>query len=468
MATNIFAHFYTKTATSCSSLLLVGSVLISPSTTNAISFLSTYTLSGDSSGDDFGTAVSGVADLDGDNIPDLLIGAPGVVVGSGRRAQNFGMVRVISGSDGSVIRSIIGDNVNGNLGTSVSGLGDINNDGRADFVAGAPGSSNELGSAHVYSGLDGSTLHDFDGSSPDRNFGSAVSGIGDVDGDQRPDIVVGTRLDSVFTNVGRVSVYSGANGSELLGLSGGQFDGQFGTSVAGIADINNDGRADLVVGEPGSNNLRGTVRAISGSDGGQIFQVDNVDLDDDFGFSISEAGDVNNDGVVDFVVGAPEIFSGSGYIAVISGAGFEGGTANPEILNVSGATQNEAFGHSVSGLGDVNEDGYDDLLIGAPTASDNGTFSGKTIVISGLDGSTLFSFVGDGANDQFGSSVSAAGDLNGDGITDFIVGAPNGGENDGGYARVYLSQVPEPSQFASIAGVLVLSMVWWLKRRPIG
>jgi len=100
----------------------------------------------------------------------------------------------------------------------------------------------------------------------------------------------------------------------------------------------------------------------------------------------------------------------------------------------------ESFGSSVSGVGDVNGDGVADLIVGAPFSDNNGLGSGSARVFSGADGSILYNFFGDSSGDEFGTSVSGAGDVNGDGFADLIVGAPFGDGNNGfdtGGVRVF-------------------------------
>ena len=160
-----------------------------------------------------------------------------------------------------------------------------------------------------------------------------------------------------------------------------------------------------------------------------------------FGETVSGAGDVNGDGFDDVIVGA--IFDDnngerSGSARVFSGV--DGAV----LYTFDGDSAGDHFGRFVSGAGDVNSDGFDDVIVGAPLDDNNGGGSGSARVFSGIDGSVLYTFDGDAANDILGVSVSCAGDVNGDGVADSIVGASGGGGIRGGYARVFVSQITVP------------------------
>ena len=165
--------------------------------------------------------------------------------------------------------------------------------------------------------------------------------------------------------------------------------------------------------------------------------------DDSFGHSVSGAGDVNGDGFDDVIVGARldgNNGASSGTARVFSGA-------DGSILNFifEGDSTGDEFGFSVSDAGDVNGDGFADLIVGAPTNDNNRIdLSGSARVFSGVDGSVLYTFDGDSPV-NFGSSVSGAGDVNGDGLADFIIGAAFGGANNAGFARVFVSQITPPT-----------------------
>ena len=379
-----------------------------------------FTFSGDSVGDSFGRSVSGAGDVNGDGFDDLIVGA----FFDENNGANSGSARVFSGADGSVLYTFNGDSGD-SLGLSVSGAGDVNGDGFADLIVGAPFDSDNgsrSGSARVFSGADGSVLYAFNGDSAGEFFGLTVSGAGDVNGDGFADLIAGSRSARVF---------SGADGSVLQTFD----DDDSITSVSGAGDVNGDGFADLIVGAPGNSPSTGRARVFSGADGSVLYTFNGDSAGDRFGNSVSGAGDVNGDGFADLIVGT-ELDDNNGNF---SGSARVFSGADGSVLYIFNGSAGDTFGSSVSGAGDVNGDGFADLIVGALGDSLN---RGSARVLSGADGSDLLNFDGDSADDRFGSSVSCAGDVNGDGLADFIVGAEFGGANDGGYARVFVSQTP--------------------------
>jgi len=313
------------------------------------------------------------------------------------------------------------------FGQSVSDAGDINGDGFGDIIIGAPDASPngaKSGTAVVISGADGSTLMTIEGEMVLDRLGHSVSAAGDVDGDGVPDVIVGViGDDDNGDNSGSARVHSGANGSQLYIFRGNsQFDG-FGWSVGKAGDYNNDGFGDVIVGAPNEAG-GGAAYVYSGADGSL--------LDTLFvgffhtGTSVAGIGDVNGDNHDDVIVGARYADSAT----VFSGA-------DGSILHEFNAPDTQ-LGFSVDGAGDVNGDGTPDVIVGAPSFNGLGVERGSATVYSGLDWSVLHEFVGAQDESWFGSSVSGAGDVDGDGFADVVAG---NFENDligiRGFAKVY-------------------------------
>ncbi|NQU49811.1 MAG: FG-GAP repeat protein [Planctomycetes bacterium] len=335
------------------------------------------------------------------------------------------------------------------LGQAVSGAGDVNGDGFPDLIAGAwaadPGGMVYAGSAYVYSGVDGSLIYQLNGSAAYEEFGVAVSTAGDVNADGFDDFIIGASGASPggLGSAGSAYVYSGFNGTLLFQLDGADVSYQFGSAVSGAGDVNNDGFGDFIIGANSarSNGLfsSGSAFVYSGATGTLLFQYDGGAAWDLFGHSVSGVGDVNSDGFDDFIIGAfsadPAAISAAGSAYVYSGA-------NGSLLyQYNGSAAFDGLGESVSSAGDVDGDGNPDFIIGAKGTDIAGiTNAGSAYVYSGATGLLLHEFNGNQVSSNFGFSVSHAGDFNGDGSADVIVGA-NGAAPEGltnaGSAFVY-------------------------------
>ena len=204
--------------------------------------------------------------MNADGFDDVIIGA----FYDDDNGTDAGSARVFSGADGSVLHAFDGDSAGDSFGFAVSGAGDVDGDGFDDVIVGALfGGSNgtKSGSARVFSGVDGSTLYTFDGDSPGDYFGASVSGAGDVNGDGLDDLIVGALVDdNDAVDSGSAKVFSGADGSTLYAWDGESAGDQFGFSVSDAGDVNGDGFDDLIVGAGYNNNEQypGTVSVFSG------------------------------------------------------------------------------------------------------------------------------------------------------------------------------------------------------------
>ncbi len=398
-----------------------------------------------------GYAVAGAGDVNGDGRGDFIIGAINASPGG---LSGAGSAYVYSGATGTLLYQKDGAAANDNLGSSVASAGDVNGDGKADFIIGAIGADAggvDAGSAYVYSGATGALLYQKNGAAAGDFLGWSAAGAGDVNGDGRADFIVGAFLADPGgpVDAGSAYVYSGATGALLYQKNGGAGD-SLGISVASAGDVNGDGRADFIVGafvaDPGGQLGAGSAYVYSGATGALLYQKNGGAAGDHLGRSVASAGDVNGDGKTDFIVGATRAQPGglvnAGSVYVYSGA------TGALLFQKNGAV-GEFLGISVAGAGDVNGDGRADFIIGTNSASPGGLGeAGSAFLYSGADGSLLFQKNGAAAFDWLGYSVAGAGDVNGDGRADIIVGAFKanpGGNNDAGSAFVYgLPAPPDP------------------------
>lgn len=393
---------------------------------------------------EFGFSVDAIGDLNDDGKPDFIVGAPRANLNAIGYA---GSVYVYSGADGNLLYQIDGTTRYEFLGQSVAALSDINGDGISDFIAGAIGNPNSLGHASVYSGVDGSLLFRFD--IPFHSSGNieydrlSVAGVGDINEDGKADFIVGIP----YANL--VFIYSGADGSLLYQLNG-DSRAEFGHSVAGIGDVNGDGKSDFIVGADWAlqeNGRVGSAFIYSGADIAVLYQKNGVIYNQFMGYSVASLGDLDKDGINDFIVGAP--LFGYGGFPFDSGSVYVYSDASGSLLFEKKGRLLQLFGHSVSSAGDVNLDGTPDFIVGAPGDHDLQlrleVRTGSAYVYSGVDGSLIYQVRSFKDLDFFGFSAASAGDLNGDGKSDIIVSAPQGSvegdvEDDSGAVYIFVSK----------------------------
>jgi len=373
-----------------------------------------YRFDGDSAGDWCGRSVSGAGDVNNDGCDDVIVGT-----------HWGGYVKVYSGKSGKVLYTVKGDSSGDFFGREVNDAGDVNKDGYDDFIVG----TDTGGYARVFSGKDGTALHTFTGDSSGDNFGYSVSGAGDVNADGYDDLIVGT----VWGNYARV--YSGKDWKTLYTFRGDSSKDELGRTVSGAGDLNADGYADVIVATYGF-----YVRAYSGKDGSTLYTFTFPTPRGAIG-RVSDAGDVNNDGYDDVIVGWPLVTNNTSNPSVaLVYSGKDGST----LYTLKSGSTLDFFGGRVGGAGDVDGDGYDDVIVGAQGSNINGNGSGSAYVFSGKDGSRLYRFDGGASADALGAWVGGAGDVSGDGRDDIIVGAVKADNNgtDSGSAYVFASMGP--------------------------
>jgi hypothetical protein len=449
-----------------------------------------FVINGESTFDYSGRFVSAAGDVNGDGLADVIVSARNVNSPVGRSFVVFGKTDT-SAVDMSAVASatptggfvIVGQSIGDTSGSGVSAAGDVNGDGLADLIVGAPfndGAGNNAGRNYVVFGKTSTTAVDLNaiaagtggftisGQSADDQTGWSASTAGDVNGDGLADLIVGAYYnDAAGTNAGRSYVVFGKTNTTAVDLNAiaagtggfaitGEFAGDnLGEIVSGAGDVNGDGLADLIVGArlndaSGTNVGRSYVvfgktgttavnlSAVTAGNGG--FVLNGESANDFSGESVSAAGDVNGDGLADLIVGTSYndaagmdagrsyvVFgkTGGGAINLSAVAAGSGGFA------ITGQDQWDRSGFSISSAGDMNGDGLADLIVGAYDAG----VGGRSYVVYGKTNTTAvdlnavaagqggFLIQGQNSDDRSGISVSAAGDVNGDGLADLIVGA---------------------------------------------
>jgi len=374
-------------------------------------------IEGEAAGDQFGWIGRNAGDVDGDGHADILTSAPFKAIGG----ASAGRAYVYSGKTGELLHQWSGQP--GDLfGIGIDSAGDVDADGHADLAVGAAGAGG-TGAAYVYSGKTGELLHTFKGENNADNFGRRVAGAGDLNEDGHDDIIVGApNADGVADDVGKAFVFSGADGALLEMLEGERPGDAFGSCVDGYSD---EKSKLLIIGAPSAGEgQRGAtyVYKYSTRRTRPLFTIESQPGDTSLGrMFVSAVGDVNADGVVD--VYASDWASnangvqGSGRIYVHSG------TDGERLLELSGKQAGEGFGIGTSEAGDVNGDGHDDLLVGAWQNADAAASGGKCTLFSGKDGSVLRTYTCATAGDTFGFDTTSLGDLDGDDVPDFLVTA---------------------------------------------
>ncbi len=451
-----------------------------------LSQVSLATFIGEAEHDLSGRSLSRAGDVNGDGLDDILIGASVNDEGGENAGQAYLILGRTTGwkrdtdlslSDASFLGETEGDL----LGKSVSGVGDINGDGYDDILIAAEAHDEEWPDwihGYLFFGRSTGWRADMNMSLANASFtdcsDNAISGAGDVNGDGYDDILIGSERYESYLVQGRSTGWS--KNMDLSSLNG-SIPLPSGESVSGGGDVNGDGYDDILLGSDGYNDDRrynvGRTLLILGRGNGWNKDMD-LSPDASFigeanrdysGSSVSIAGDVNGDGYDDILIGArlndeEKGSAGQTYLILGRANGWRlGMDLSLSDASFLGEHSGDWSGYPVSGAGDLNSDGYDDLIIGARFNDEGGYRAGQTYIILGRVSGWIMdmrlacadvSFIGEAASDHSGYDISGAGDVNGDGFDDILIGA--GYNDEGGLeaGQTYLISgygFPEPREW---------------------
>lgn len=352
------------------------------------------------------------------------------------------------------------------FGSAIVPAGDVDGDGFADVLVSAQrhtkGRLSRAGAAMLLigssTGLVANAGWSFVGERINRQFGHALAGGRDVNGDGLPDMAISTVHRTNAANRGGLNLFYGSTNAisksrDWWHLPEAQ-DGQLGDSLA-MADFNGDGFADLIAGASRHTKFlekEGAVFLFPGERTGlpdaPNWSVFGGATNSGFGDSIAAAGDVNGDGFPDVLVGAPTYpVNGRPVGRVFLFTGGLAGLSSAPVWTADGSVADSQFGLSISGVGDLNGDGCADFVVGAPQRSSSGPSPGAAYLFLGaksaMSTKPVWSVSGETPGARFGATVAGVGDVNGDGLNDVLVGSPelnvpNGNANLGGRAYLYL------------------------------
>ena len=373
-------------------------------------------------GDQYSWIARGIGDADGDGVGDLTTSAP--TYGNDASPSAPGRVYTYSGKSGRLLWQATGEG-RGQLGFGIEGAGDVNGDGAGDVIAGAPFTNRVI----VYSGRDGRVIHTLappataQGAVPPagptgERFGNSVASAGDQDGDGAADVIVGAPgSNATGQGAGRAYVFSGRTGALLHTLDGERAGDGFGTTVSGAKTGK---RTPIVVSAAsGGPAQRGRVYLFDAGATTPRFAVDADSTGAALGGGfVSLVGDVDGDKVLDlYASDFPNAARGpsTGRAYVWSGA------SGRLLRTFTGERPGDGFGIGSADLGDIDKDGFDDLVIGAWQHASAAPSGGKIYVYSGKDGALLRSFTGRIPGETLGFDAAGVGDLDGDGTVDLLV-----------------------------------------------
>jgi hypothetical protein len=361
---------------------------------------------GEASNDQFGWIARNIGDVDGDRVPDIVTSAPS-------RGANAGRVYVYSTKTGHLLWSV--DGASGDqLGIGVEGAGDINRDGIPDVIASAPGA----GKAMVYSGRDGTVLATYTAEDRGDAFGRHVSGAGDVNRDGYADVMVGAPNNGAAgRRAGRAYLYSGKDGSVLRTLTGEREGDAFGSTVAGFTDASH---VLILVGASGAGPRHtGRIYVYDASPATPRFVIESDETGQALGaMFLSVPGDVGGDGVPDVYASD---FSNAARGPSTGRVYVHSGKDGHRLLTLTGETAGEGFGIGPASAGDVDGDGSADLIVGSWQYAGEAISGGRAYLYSGKTGRLLATYTCRIPGDTFGFDAVGMGDVDGDGAVDFLI-----------------------------------------------
>lgn len=374
---------------------------------------------GEAAGDQFGWIGRNAGDCDGDGVNDVLLSAPSKAIGGAAA----GRVYLYSGKSGKLLFTRDG-RPGDQLGLGIETAGDVDGDGRADVIAGAPGAASARGEALVFSGKDGALLRKLEGEAAGDNFGRRVADPGDVDGDGHADLLVGADLcDSLGADAGRAYLYSGKDGSLIVSLDGEEAGDKFGVALCGATLGSGAERETLLAfGAKDAGARQGGRVYVFRWKQGEVEPVFTIEADET-GVQLAEmflsfVGDVDGDGTPDvYASDWPNSAKGpsTGRCYVHSGRTGE------RLLVLTGERAGDGFGIGTADVGDMDGDGRADLLIGAWQNTDGAPSGGKCYLYSGKSGAELDAWACTVANETFGFDTTGLGDVDGDGVADYLI-----------------------------------------------
>lgn len=406
----------------------------------------------------FSSALSTLGDVNGDAIPDYIVGA---YEQTWDENNHQGRAFIFDGQTGELLLELDDPHPQADaaFGFSVAAAGDVNQDGVPDCIVGAfgqgeAGSAETLvfgwtaedgneynvskrvgsGQAFVFSGRDGQLLRSLEAprQSAGAGFGWSVASAGDLNGDGIPESIVGAHGQD---HEGRAFVFHGRDGTLLHTLAPPPDSGAegFGWTVNSAGDLNRDGSPDIVVGAPYSTvegrSTQGRVYVYSGADGSLLYPIDHPQpqAGASFGWHVTPAGDLNEDSIPDLLIGAP--YQDVGAVSAQGAAFAFSGTDGSLLLTFHDPVPRPAagFGWIMSAIPDVNTDEVPEILVSAPFQKvDEFHVQGEVFLYNGRDGRHLITFDNPYPHQgsMFGYALASPGDINADDIPEFVFGAP--------------------------------------------